>query len=121
MPYNDQEEAQITSPLKFYEYLASGTPFVASRVPAVQHFEKNKDLAIEWADICKYDSFVHAFRRLVTQCPEGSLFKSEENRKRAAENTWEIRQDKLLQLAGLRERTVDDFDCTAFESGLGVL
>jgi glycosyltransferase involved in cell wall biosynthesis len=98
MPYNDRDEAKITSPLKFFEYLAAGVPIVAPRIPAINAFERRKDLMIEWADICEYEAFAQAFSRLLSREAKdtGAI-----HRKLAAEHTWQRRQQGVLNAAGM--------------------
>jgi glycosyltransferase involved in cell wall biosynthesis len=94
-PHRSGGPATHTSPLKFFEYLASGTPIVASDIPALADF-KDRSLALE---VCEPDS-VEALAR----CLSGALSKFprkaegyQRNIEFAKQFTWEKRMKKVFQ------------------------
>lgn len=46
-PHRSGEEATFTSPLKFFDYLASGTPIVATKIPPLRSFQA-ADIVAHW-------------------------------------------------------------------------
>ena len=48
-PHLATREATFTSPLKFFEYMASGTPIVASKIVTLQEFTKSP-ASVVWCD-----------------------------------------------------------------------
>lgn len=90
--------AGITSPLKVYEYLLSGTPFVAAAIPATA------GLAIEGLAGATYDprrptrlaATICAVARRFPRRPDGYA----ENRAAGEPFTWEERQRRLMAFIG---------------------
>jgi glycosyltransferase involved in cell wall biosynthesis len=91
IPYRANEYTRNCSPLKLYEYLAAGKPVVASGLPVLAGMEPDVVLA-EGAD-----DFISAVEAALAA-------RGSEDRKRrmalAAENTWERRTERLLELVG---------------------
>ena len=91
-----------TDPVKFFQYLASGTPIAATDLPFLEEF-KNKNLALE---ICKpgsLDEFIPCIRSVLKKYPrkqEGYA----ENIELAKHFTWEKRMERILELAGLGKK-----------------
>ncbi|MEW6172789.1 MAG: glycosyltransferase [Bacillota bacterium] len=88
------------SPLKFYEYLASGRPVVSTDMPAVREFSDVVEVARDQA------GFVDAVEKtLAGENPE----RQEKRLARAREHSWEARvafiEEKIL--LALREKGVD--------------
>lgn len=100
MPYADPKEARITSPLKFFEYLASGTPIVAARLPELKLFEDLSTLDVEWCGISDYSCFRDALDGILGRALHGSR-NCASNREIAAEFTWTQRQRRIFGAAGL--------------------
>ena len=87
IPFLRTPLTEATNPVKLYEYLATGKPIVARRLPEL---EPHADL------IALYDTadeFVAALERVVRE-PDGEAVVAR-RRKIAFENTWEIRYRTL--------------------------
>lgn len=100
MPYSDHKEARITSPLKFFEYLASGTPVVAARLPELEGFQQISGLGVDWCGISDYACFRFALSQLLERA-ESRQHRHSCNREVAAEYTWTQRQRRIFAAAGL--------------------
>ena len=98
IPYATNEYTRSCFPLKLYEYLAAGKPVVASGLPELADMEPDVVLA----------SSPSAFVEAVIAALELS---SPHDRSRrmslAAQNTWETRTEKLLDLVGGRLVALD--------------
>jgi GT2 family glycosyltransferase/glycosyltransferase involved in cell wall biosynthesis len=89
IPFQRTPLTEATNPVKLYEYLATGKPIVARRLPELEPFA---DL------IALYDTaeeFVAALERTVRE-PDGEAIVAK-RRKAAFENTWEIRYSTLRE------------------------
>ena len=93
-PHCSGEAATFTSPLKFFEYLASGVPIVATQIPPLTEF-KVADLIAGW---CKPDNpaeFAHCLQQVLDKYPrkeEGYI----EQINFARQFTWESRMAKIM-------------------------
>lgn len=80
-PFRLNRLTETVSPLKFYEYLASGKPIASVPMPEIQDF----------ADVVEFgeglDGFLAAIERALDDFPE----KKENRLRRARENSWESR------------------------------
>jgi glycosyltransferase involved in cell wall biosynthesis len=92
------DRAAITSPLKFFEYLVSGTPIVSAQLPATSAFE-GKQLAIEWYEPGSVDSLTTAFARSFDRFGYSAV-PHEQNVKLGLLHTWEERQRNLFRFIG---------------------
>ncbi|MCI0679720.1 glycosyltransferase family 4 protein [bacterium] len=95
LPNSGQNEDSrlYTSPMKLFEYMASGTPIVASRVPALQEI-----LDEETAFFAKPDdpeSLAHAICDALQSMEEAER-RGRNARKRAEEFTWEKRAERIM-------------------------
>jgi glycosyltransferase involved in cell wall biosynthesis len=88
-----------TNPVKFFQYLASGTPIAATDLPFLEEFI-NKNLALA---VCKPDS-VDEFAECLSEAlskyprkPEGYP----ENINLSRQFTWEKRMERILALVGM--------------------
>jgi glycosyltransferase involved in cell wall biosynthesis len=105
-PHLSGKASTFTSPLKFFEYMASGVPVATSEILPLKEF-KNKKLAINW---CKPDC-VSSF----AQCIEQTLKKYPRKEKGYIQNiqfakqfTWEKRIEKILSFVEPRYRPEKD-------------
>lgn len=90
----------VGSPLKFFEYMASGGVVVATEVGHMQVF-KDQKLVMEWCEPGNPDAFAGALRRTIVKYPrktEGYV----ENICFAREFTWEKRMERILQFVSSR-------------------
>ncbi|OKH24893.1 glycosyl transferase family 1 [Hydrococcus rivularis NIES-593] len=93
-PHLSGQAATFTSPLKFFEYLASGTPIVASEIPPLIEF-KTANIVAGW---CETDSVV-AYTRALQQALETHPRKVEgysEQIEFARQFSWESRLAKIM-------------------------
>lgn len=96
LPYADPDVAQITSPLKFFEYLAAGIPVVSARMPMLSSFFNRDDLAVEWTDIGDTEGLVSGLKSALERFPR-RLEGYEQNRLAARRYTWDERQRRLFE------------------------
>lgn len=89
IPYLRNTYTQSCFPLKTFEYLAAGKPVVASGLPELEGMNPHVVLADD------ADSFVSAVERALLQTSESDIAARQEF---AAQNTWETRTRRLLEL-----------------------
>ena len=93
-PHCSGKAATFTSPLKLFDYFASGTPIVATRIPSLTEFENTKAIAA-W---CEPDS-ASEFTASVKQVLETHPWKIEgysDSIEFVKEFSWENRAAKIL-------------------------
>ena len=87
--------ATITSPLKFFEYLASETPIVSSKINALQNLD-TEGLAVSWYEA---GDLIELEKKILTTFQkfprDGKCFSQNSNF--ARKFTWEERQKKILK------------------------
>lgn len=81
-PFRENELTRMVSPLKFYEYLASGKPVVSTKMPGVMEFSA----LIEIAETP--EAFLQAAERALATENES---KKKQRLEAAAKNSWESR------------------------------
>lgn len=67
-PHRSGAAATFTSPLKLFDYLASGTPIVASKIPSLTCFEGSGAIAA-WCPPDSADQFAQALRQVLSTKP----------------------------------------------------
>ena len=67
-PHCSGEEASFTSPLKFFDYLASGTPIVATEISALQEF-KAANVVAGWCEPDQSSQLVEVIQRVLMTHP----------------------------------------------------
>jgi glycosyltransferase involved in cell wall biosynthesis len=84
-PYRDNPLTQAMQPLKFLEYLATGKPVVARRLPALQ----------TWADAADLADTPEQFARLVLERLRTGVPPSQQaaRRRRLGAETWEAKAE----------------------------
>jgi glycosyltransferase involved in cell wall biosynthesis len=92
------ERASITSPLKFFEYLASGTPIVSARISATGRFEA-EGCAVDWYEAGRVDSLVEALAKSFNRFNR-SQAPHQENVQIGLQHSWEHRQKALFEFIG---------------------
>ncbi|MEG4147363.1 glycosyltransferase family 4 protein [Microcoleus sp. Pol12B5] len=93
-PHCLTEAATFTSPLKFFDYMASGTPIVATEIASLMEF-KSGNIAATW---CKPDN-PHQFAQSIRDCLTKYPRKSEgyaETMDFVKQFSWENRIEKIL-------------------------
>jgi len=92
-PFKINELTDKVSPLKFYEYLASGKPIVSVKMPGVNNFSDVVEIA---------DNAIEFIGGLERSINEDSPQKIQARLQRAEENSWEKRVEfmeaKLLEI-----------------------
>ncbi len=89
----NQDSRDLTSPMKLFEYMASGTPIVASDVPAIREI-----LSEDETRFCAPDepaSLADSIRAVLS-CGEGSREMAQRARKKAEGYTWDKRAGTIL-------------------------
>lgn len=67
-PHLATEEATFTSPLKFFEYMSSGTPIVASKIVSLREFNSSSAI-ITWCVPDDPDDFAQGIRSTLEKYP----------------------------------------------------
>lgn len=89
----DEDTARFASPMKLFEYMASGTPIVASDVPSIREILGEEQAQFVAADDpVSLAGGVHALLADATRARE----RADAAQKRAAEYTWEKRAERIL-------------------------
>ena len=95
-PHCSGEAATFTSPLKFFEYLASGTPIVATEIPPLWEF-KHTDIVAAWCETDNSIAYAKALEKALATHP----YKVEGYTQQidfARQFSWESRMKKILNL-----------------------
>ncbi|MDJ0633395.1 MAG: glycosyltransferase family 4 protein [Xenococcaceae cyanobacterium MO_188.B29] len=88
------EASTFTSPLKFFEYLSSGTPIIATEILPLLDF-KTADIPITWCEPDNPDKFAHCLIQALESYPrkvEGYTEQIEFSR----QFSWESRMEKIM-------------------------
>ncbi|MGB7440335.1 MAG: glycosyltransferase [Coleofasciculaceae cyanobacterium] len=67
-PHCSGTASTFTSPLKFFDYLASGTPIVATEIPPLQQF-KSLNVVAGWCEPDNHLAFVQSIKTVLTTHP----------------------------------------------------
>ncbi len=91
LPNTAKEEASRveTSPVKLFEYLASGKPIVASDIPSIRDIVSEKEVFFAKPDDGE------SFARVITEALKGDLEKIEAARAFAWQHSWESRAEHI--------------------------
>lgn len=84
--------ARYTSPMKLYEYLASGTPVVASKIPSVE--EIANDAMVTFAEADNPELFAGAIRAVLAD-RETSMQRSRFGQEAMVTHTWDARAARI--------------------------
>lgn len=94
-PHCSGKEADFTNPVKFFQYLASGTPIAATTISPLKPFQQ-PELAIAW---CEPDNPVH-FAQCIRQVLQHYPYQETgygENGRYSQQFSWENRIANILQ------------------------
>jgi glycosyltransferase involved in cell wall biosynthesis len=91
MPYLRNEATRNIYPLKLYEYMATGKPVVATRIPAVEEFRELFYVADS------EDEFLAAVEKA---CNEANPDLAARRRRTAQRHTWEAHVEEKVRLIG---------------------
>lgn len=94
LKWGEKVYGEYTSPLKLYEYLASGKPIVASRVPAIETVVENRKQVLFF----RPDDFRDLAKKIAILLGNHYLSKNltRQAKKLAQGHTWETRAKKAL-------------------------
>lgn len=96
-PSLDHPSARWTSPVKLGEYLASGTPVIATRIPALEDWLTDEQVTFITPD--SSTAMVEAIRD-VLENPDVAAKKSERGRQLAETFSYQIRAQTILNSCG---------------------
>ncbi len=89
----NEDSCKFTSPMKLFEYMASGTPIVASGVPALREVLTESEATFFTPD--DVDALAKSIIHTLTNQNEAQK-KAERAKQKAAEHTWEKRAESIL-------------------------
>jgi glycosyltransferase involved in cell wall biosynthesis len=99
-PSARHQSAAWTSPVKLGEYLASGTPVVATRIPALERWLTEEE--VEWAAPDDPDALATSIRRLLDD-PIRAKGLVERAARSSARMGYEARASRIVEAMGLAE------------------
>ncbi|NET35723.1 MAG: glycosyltransferase family 4 protein [Cyanothece sp. SIO1E1] len=94
-PHCSGEAATFTSPLKFFDYMASGTPIIATEIPPLMEF-KASNIAANWCEPDNPAKFSDCLRQTLETYPRRVEGYSE-GRDFVQQFSWESRVSKILK------------------------
>lgn len=103
-----EPSSQWTSPLKLFEYMASGRPIVASNLPNIASVVKSGESAL-LVDNDSLDDYVAAIRFLLNNTAEAQQI-ALRARSLCRNYTWERRVEKILSQSGVTEKWKNQFN-----------
>lgn len=86
-PFRENELTATVSPLKFYEYLASGRPIASVPMPEIMGF----------SDLVEFGGGSEGFVLAVSRALKDTAQKREARLQKALENSWESRAEFMLE------------------------
>ncbi|ERT04700.1 glycosyl transferases group 1 family protein [Lyngbya aestuarii BL J] len=86
--------ATFTSPLKFFDYMASGTPIVATEIPPLKEFKSLK-MAAGWCEPDQVDPFVQTLQQVLSKYPR-KIEGYTESMESVSQFSWENRIKKIM-------------------------
>ena len=93
-PHCSGEAATFTSPLKFFEYLASGVPIVATEIPPLQEFQQANIMA-GWCETDRVDAYTTCLQQTIQKYPRKPEGYSQQI-DFARQFSWESRMTKIM-------------------------
>ncbi|MEG3909585.1 glycosyltransferase [Microcoleus sp. w2-18bC1] len=94
-PHCLTQAATFTSPLKFFDYMASGTPIVATEIASLMEF-KSGNIAATWCEPDNPQQFAQSIRDCLTKYPRKSEGYAE-TMDFVKQFSWENRIEKILR------------------------
>jgi glycosyltransferase involved in cell wall biosynthesis len=89
----DEDAAKFTSPMKLFEYMASGTPILASDVPSIREVLTDESAAFFTPD--DPDALAHAIKKLLSDVSVTE--KGKEAKRLVSRHTWGGRARAILR------------------------
>ncbi len=102
-PHRSGKSADFTNPVKFFQYLASGTPIAATTIPPLQEFQETP-LAMQWCPPDDATAFAQCLQRMMTVFPR-KIEGYAQNSDFAHQFTWENRIRAILTHVDERVRS----------------
>ena len=93
-PHLSGAASTFTSPLKFFEYLASGMPIVATTIPPLLEFQA-QDIVAGWCETDSVEAYVKCLEATLTKYPRKPNGYTEQL-EFAKQFSWESRLKKIL-------------------------
>lgn len=93
-PHLSGKSANFTNPVKFFQYLASGTPIVATEIPPLMLFKKTVPVAI-WCEPDNPTLFAQSIKKAL-KCYPYQQEGYQNNIEYGKEFSWEKRAEKIL-------------------------
>lgn len=93
-PHCSGEAATFTSPLKFFEYLASGVPIVTTEIPPLKEFKKANIMA-GWCETDNVDAYTNCLQHTIQKYPRKPAGYREQI-DFARQFSWENRMTKIM-------------------------
>lgn len=90
----NKDSRDLTSPMKLFEYMASGTPIVASKVPSIQEILSNRDATFFTPD--DPVSLAESIKNTLAHA-EDSKQKAQNALQKAKMYTWDKRAENILK------------------------
>lgn len=98
------DRAEITSPLKFFEYLASGAPILSAQLPALDKSQFS-DAPVKWYDSNRPDEIPQLLREVMKDYPYVPGGR-DAGREIARKFCWRERQKAVLNFIGMSPAVV---------------
>ncbi|MEM1392926.1 MAG: glycosyltransferase family 4 protein [Cyanobacteria bacterium P01_D01_bin.116] len=93
-PHCTGPAATFTSPLKLFDYFASGTPIVSTRIPSLTEFENTKAIAA-WCEPDSVTEFAASIERVLETHPR-KIEGHSDSIEFVKQFSWENRAEKIL-------------------------
>lgn len=93
-PHRSGQAATFTSPLKLFDYFASGTPIVATEIPSLVEFRNTKAIA-GWCEPDSSSKFADVLKRVLETHPR-KIDGYKDNIEFVKQFSWENRAAKIL-------------------------
>jgi glycosyltransferase involved in cell wall biosynthesis len=93
-PHLSGKEADFTNPVKFFQYIVSGTPIVATKIKPLLEFNQ-PHLAMNWCEPDNAGEFAQALKNTLEQFPR-KVEGYSENIQFGQQFSWENRIEKIL-------------------------
>lgn len=93
-PHLSGEASTFTSPLKFFEYLSSGMPIVASLIPPLKEF-KSQNVIAGWCETDSVQAYAKCLEATLIKYPRKETGYSEQL-DFARQFSWESRLEKII-------------------------
>jgi len=111
LPFNDWEGWNVCSPIKLFEYLASGKPVIVTNIKAHRNVLKDSPCAF-WANQGSPEDIARAIRQAYDKRKELKSLSDEARKVVLADHTWARQADKLRRFCDSLLHNEQHFDPT---------